>query len=187
MKNRALRIVLIAVLIGALFPGGFAQAQGFPGGRGQGRGGNRSASGNGDPADAAKRNAAATNPALSEPAIAIERELPSLRNDLLLDTTQVDAWTGFERSVRDAAQAARARQRRLLEQRQAAMVGGIDLPPGAAFNSLQDLGDDDRNRADLLTNIAQALSTLTKILDTRQAAMINRRVLQALRDPLGMG
>ena len=109
MKNRALRILLVAILIGASFAGGAAQAQGFPGGRGQDRGANRHSPGNGDPADAAKRNAAATNPVLSEPAIAIERELPSLRNELLLEVAQVDAWTVFERSVREAAQAARAR------------------------------------------------------------------------------
>jgi hypothetical protein len=178
-------MVLIAALIGALFPGGFAQAQGFPGGRGQDRGANRHSAGSGDAADAAKRNAAATNPALTEPAIAIERELPSLRSDLLLDTAQVAAWTGFERSVRDAAQAARARQRRILEQRQAATLGGIDLPSGADIHFLNDFIDDDRNRADLLTNIAQALGTLAKVLDTRQAGMINRRILQAVRDPLG--
>lgn len=187
MKNRTLWIFLIASLIGASLLGQLAQAQGFPGGRGQGRGGNRSTSGSGDATDAAKRNAAATSPALSEPALAIERELPSLRSDLLLDATQVGAWTAFERGVRDAAQAAHARQRRILEQRQATMVGGIDLPPGAAVNSLQDLIDDERNRADLLANIAQALGTLAAILDTRQAGMINRRVMQALRDPLGAG
>jgi hypothetical protein len=187
MKNRTLRIILVAALIGASLPGESAQAQGFPGGRGQDRGANRHPPGNGDQADAAKRNTAATNSGLSEPALAIERELPSLRSDLLLDRTQVDAWTAFERNVRDAAQAARARQRRILEQRQAAMVGGIDLPPGVAFSFLQELGDDDRNRADLLTNIAQALGALTKILDTRQAGMINRRVVQAVRDPLGTG
>jgi hypothetical protein len=187
MKMRTLQTFLAVSLIGASLLGSLAQAQGFPGGRGQDRGGNRRSSGNPDAADAAKRSAAASNPALTEPAIAIERELPSLRSDLLLDKSQTDAWTGFERSVRDAAQSARIRQRRILEQREAAAMGGVDLPPGAEMDYLQDLIDDNRNRADLLANIAQALGILAKVLDTRQAAMINRRVLQSLRDPLGTG
>ena len=66
-------------------------------------------------------------------------------------------------------------------------MGGIDLPPGAAITVVQDLIDDDRNRADLLTSIAQTLDTLAKTLDTRQAAMLNRHVLQAVRDSLGAG
>jgi hypothetical protein len=187
MKNGTLRAVLVAALIGTSVLAGFAQAQGFPGGRGQGRGGTRNPSGNSDQADAAKRNTAASNPALSEPALALERELPSLRSDLLLDVMQTDAWIGFERSVRDAARAAHARQRRIVEQRQAVIVGGIDLPPGAAASSLQDLIDDDRNRADLLANVVNVLGALAKILDPRQVGMINRRVVQALRDPLGAG
>lgn len=187
MNVRTLRNILAASLIGATMVGSFAHAQGFPGGRGQDRGGNRRSPGSADAADAAKRNTAATNPALSEPAIAIDRELPSLRSDLLLDKSQSDAWTGFERSVRDAAQSARVRQRRILDQREAAAMGGVDLPSGAAMDILQDLIDDNRNRADLLANIAQALDRLAKVLDPRQAAMINRRVVQSLRDPLGTG
>jgi hypothetical protein len=185
MKNQTPRIILVAALIGMSMLAGLAQAQGFPGGRGQGRGGNRNSSENSDQANLAKRNAAATNPALSEPALALERELPSLRSDLLLDLTQVDDWAGFERAVRDAAQVAHARQRRAVEQRQAAVVGGVDLPPGAALISLQGLIDDERSRADLLASITQALGTLTKVLEPRQVGMINRRILQALRDPLG--
>lgn len=184
---RTLRTILAASLIGATLLGGLAHAQGFPGGRGQDRGGNRRSSGNPDASDSAKRSAAASNPALTEPAIAIERELPSLRSDLLLDKSQMEAWTGFERSVRDAAQSARVRQRRIQDQRDAAAVGGVDLPPNADMDYLQDLIDDNRNRADLLANIAQALGSLAKVLDARQAAMINRRVVQSLRDPLGTG
>ena len=37
----------------------------------------------------------------------------------------------------------------------------------------------------VMTNVVTTLSTLAKVLDTRQAAMLNRRVVQALRDPRG--
>jgi hypothetical protein len=184
MNNRVLNAISIALLICTAAVAALADAQGFPGGRGQGRGGNRNSTDSGDAANAARRSAA-TGQSVTEPALALERELPSLRSDLLLDATQLDAWNAFERSVRDAAQAARGRQRRAVDLRQAAMVGGLDLPPDAASNSLQMWVDDERNRADLLVAIVNSLGPLTRTLDPRQAGMLNRRVVQALRDPLG--
>jgi len=184
MNSRTIRTFLFASLLAALAVDGICYAQGFPGGggHGQGRGGNRTSIG-GDHPDAAKRNAG--DPSLSEPALAIERELPSLRSDLLLDATQTQVWMAFERSVHDAAQVARARQRRIVDQRQAMSVGSTDLPPGAALDSLRNLIDDEKNRAELMANVATTLGTLATVLDARQAGMLNRRVVQALRDPLG--
>src|SRR5438552_2281094 len=105
MKINTLQSFAIAALIGLSVVTAIANAQGFPGGRGQGRGGNRGAGDTVDTPGGAKRNPGVGSLVVSEPAIALERELPSLRSDLLLDSTQVEVWTGFERSVRDAAQA----------------------------------------------------------------------------------
>ena len=185
MKHWILRIVVAGALVSTALLCGFVQAQGFPGGRGQDRGPSHRNQGNADVADAMKRRGAATTSGVSEPTLALERELPSLRADLLLDKTQLDAWAGFERSVKDAAQGARGRQRRVIDQRQDTALGGVDLAPGAAFNFLQELIDDERSRADSLAGVGQALGALIKTLDSRQTAMINRRVVQAIRDPLG--
>jgi len=183
MTISTLRAIAIAALIGLSLAAATADAQGFPGGgRGQGRGGNRG-SGDANSMNNAKRNAGDT--VVNEPAIALERELASLRSDLLLDSTQVEMWTAFERSVRDAARAAHFRQSRAAELRQTASAGGIDVPPGAAASALQDLIEEERTRADLLAGVVNALGAMVKVLDQRQAGMINRRIVQALHDPLG--
>jgi hypothetical protein len=184
LGRRILRVAVAAALIGCAAFAATAEAQRYPGAGGQGRSGNRNSPEGNDPAATARRGAA-TAPALSEPAVGIERELASLRTDLLLDASQTAAWMPFERAVRDAAQAARARQRRAFEQRQSLMIGGVDLPPGAGTSALQELIDDERQRAELLGQVLAALTALGGALDSRQSSMINRRIVQALRDPLG--
>lgn len=180
MNDRKIGIVLAAAFGILLALDGGALAQGFPGGgHGQGRGSNRAGFGN-ERGDAPKRNA--SDAPVREPALALEVELPSLRNDLLLDANQSDAWTAFEQSVHEAAQVARARERRIAAARQATLVGGVDVPMGAALNSLKDLVDDQKNRADVLSDVAAALGNFAKLLDPRQSGVLNRRIVQALQE-----
>src|SRR5512138_2109710 len=60
------------------------------------------------PGDANPRGAAQS---LTDPAAALERELPSLRIDLKLVAEQSALFDSFERGVRDAAEAGRVRVR----------------------------------------------------------------------------
>src|SRR5690242_18750303 len=76
--------------------------------------------------------------AAAEPFAALERELPSLKDDLKLDARQSDAWNAFERDVRDAAESARSRRRHILALR----TGGA--APATAPSLLSSLAEDAR-------------------------------------------
>src|SRR3982750_496887 len=65
------------------------------------------------PSRRGEQNPRPANPALADPIVAIERELPSLRTDLKLTTEQAALFDSFEREARDAADAGRLRPRHL--------------------------------------------------------------------------
>ncbi len=116
---------------------------------------------------------------IADPVFALERELPSLRADLLLDEAQVRLWAPFERSVRDAAEAARQRAKRLLEPRPA------DAPVPGAPAFVAALARDDRLRAEAMAQATERLRIVYESLTPAQRSLLDRRVLLSQSEPLG--
>jgi hypothetical protein len=151
-----------------------ASAQGFPGGGRHGPGIGNDASSTRKPpaAEASKKQAAA------DPIAALERELPSLKADIHLTAAQVAAWSAFERDVRDAAEMGRISQRHVLS------VQANETPPRAA-RLLNGLADDEKMRSDTLADVKRDFDALYALLDDKQKALLDDRVILALKEPLG--
>lgn len=161
-----------AFLALALLAGDFdAAAQGMPrrdrSGSPRDRGGDR---------DAAKATPAVV---AQEPFALIERELPSLKVDLLITADQVEAWNLFERDVRDVAELDRTRRRHVLSLRE-----GGERPP-TAIAVVATLVEDDRQKAEAAADLKRHLDALYAKLDEKQRQTLDRRVLLSQSDPLG--
>ena len=113
-----------------------------------------------------------------DPFSALERELPSLKVDLKLTADQVNAWSAFERDVREVAEMDRARKRRAIALRDAA-----DKP--GAVELMSRLADDERNKADATADLRRHLETLYALLDDTQRKMLDRRLWLSQTEPLG--
>jgi hypothetical protein len=120
-------------------------------------------------------------PLATEPWQSLERELISLRGDLRIRADQADAWNGFERAVRDAADAERDEARTIVELDEK----GAAPPTAAAF--LGRLAEDDRRKADAAARVETELHALEARLDAAQRSMLDRRVIQSQAEPLGRG
>lgn len=115
-----------------------------------------------------------------DPVIALERELPSLRTDLGLNTEQSALWGPFERSVRDAAELTRQRTKKLLAPRP------VDAPAPNALGLISALADDERMRADAMADAAARMKALYDGLTPAQRSLFDRRVLLSQSEPLGI-
>jgi hypothetical protein len=115
----------------------------------------------------------------ADPVFALERELPSLRADLGLEPGQKEAWSAFERAVRDTAELQRQRTRKLMAPRP------IDAPAPNAVAVVNSFADDDRLRAEAMAAAAERFRAVYEILAPEQRALLDRRALLALTDPLG--
>ena len=147
-----------------------AAAQGYPK-----RGGQRGEmSKSGDP-EAKKPS---TAPAL-DPFGALERELPSLKVDMMVREEQLDAWRVYERDVRDIAEMDRARRRHLLSLRE-----GGEKPPTAS-TLIATLAEDERMRYEAITDLRRHFDQLYGALEDSQRRTIDRRVIQSQVEPLG--
>lgn len=114
-----------------------------------------------------------------DPAAAIERELPSLRIDLKLTGDQAPLFDSFERQVRNAAEAGRLRARHL---------SSFRLDDGAAVTAdtvLSTFANDDSQRADAARLALERMTALYAALTPDQRNQFDRRIIQALREPLG--
>jgi hypothetical protein len=173
-------IVLAAFVAGnawAQFPSGGGVPGGMMGGPG-GRGGK-------PPSDS--REAGRTPPA-TDAVQALERELPSLRDDLFITREQLPLWAAFERDVRDIAQIARMRERQSYAGRGVAAPGdppaaGPGGPPDA-LATLQRLAEDDRARADAMNDLVAHFKALYASFSEGQRSRFEQRFALALRDPL---
>lgn len=116
---------------------------------------------------------------LQEPFAALERELPSLKVDLLLTREQVGAWSTFERGVRELAEMDRARRKHLLALRDA--EGG----PPSASRLIGMLAADDRRKAEASAELERRFGALYATLDAAQQAAIDRRVVLSQTQTLG--
>jgi hypothetical protein len=135
----------------------------------------------------------ATAPAIvsSDPIVIMERELPSLRNDLFLTGKQIALWTAFEREVRDAAQLTRARERMIYAARNFGPPGSAPSQPNTdpipdAAGFLQHLAEDDRVRAEIMADLVARFKVLYVSLNDNQKSSLEKRFALALRDPLRM-
>ncbi|APV49176.1 hypothetical protein BWI17_05470 [Betaproteobacteria bacterium GR16-43] len=118
------------------------------------------------------------SPAITDPMAALERELPSLRLDLLITKEQAALWESFERGVRDVAELGRARQKH----QTAPLESG--MPPPPALNLVRGWADDDRNRADAMNELIGKLDALTVVLTETQRKELDRRVVLSQTEPL---
>jgi hypothetical protein len=113
-----------------------------------------------------------------EPYGALERELPSLKVDLMIRAEQLDAWRMVERDVRDIAEMERARRRHLLALKSSER--------GTATAFVSSLAEDDRVKAEAAAEFKRHFDTLYAILDDAQRALLDRRVIQSQDEPLGL-
>jgi hypothetical protein len=114
-----------------------------------------------------------------EPYSALERELPSLKVDLKLNDEQLNAWSVFERDVRDVAEMDRSRRKHLMALRDAG-----ERPP-TAVTVIATLAEEDRNRADATADLKRHLDTLYAKLDESQRRTLDKRVVLSQTEPLG--
>lgn len=123
--------------------------------------------------------AAPRPPAVTDPMMALERELPSLRTDLKLNAEQLRLWDAFERRARDAAEMGRARLKRM---------ASIRVEPDKSINAVafvNGIAEDDIQRAEAMKEACVKLQTLYDTLSAEQKALLDRRVLLAQKEPLG--
>jgi hypothetical protein len=116
---------------------------------------------------------------LRDPYSALERELPSLKVDLKLAGDQVNAWSVFERDVRDVAEMARARLKHVAALREAG-----DVPP-TAVKLVAALVEDDRLKAEATGDLLRHLDALYAKLDDVQKRTLDKRVALSQTEPLG--
>lgn len=124
------------------------------------------------------RNERAAMP--SDPFPALEREMPSLKVDLMLKAEQVPAWQLFERDIRDLAESNRQRIRYLL-----ALRDPGDKPLPGAADVFGRLAADDRRRSDASADMKRHFDALYAMLDDAQRRTIDRRVVLSQTEPLG--
>ena len=117
--------------------------------------------------------------ASADPFSALEREMPSLKVDLMLTAEQVAAWSAFERDVRDVAEMDRARRRHLMSLR----TGGESPPNAVAM--IGALAEDDRLKAEASGDMKRHLEALYAKLDDSQKRVLDRRIVLSQTEPLG--
>jgi hypothetical protein len=119
------------------------------------------------------------SPAVTDPMMALERELPSLRTDLKLNAEQQRLWDAFERRARDAAEMSRARLKRM---------AAIRVEPDKRISAVafvNGIADDDIQRAEAMKETCVKLQVVYDTLSSEQKALLDRRVLLAQKEPLG--
>ena len=170
MKLRTIMILIAGIAIASTIVD--VTAQGYPG-----TGGKRGA----PPREMGKERDGRreTSTAPVEPFAALERELPSLKVDLMIRADQLDEWRVFERDVRDMAEMERARRRHLMSLRE----GGDKAP--TALTVIASLTEDARLRAEAAGDLQRHAEGLYGRLDETQRRVFDRRAVQSQTDPLG--
>jgi hypothetical protein len=170
MRLRTIMILMAGIAIASTIVD--VTAQGYPGAGGK-RGG--------PPRDMGKEREARREASAApiEPFAALERELPSLKVDLMVREDQLDDWRVFERDVRDMAEMERARRRHLMSLREAG-----DKAP-TALTVIASLTEDARLRAEAAGDLKRHAESLYGRLDETQRRVFDRRAVQSQTDPLG--
>ena len=120
-------------------------------------------------------------PVSPDPYATLERELPSLRVDLVLAPEQVERWRAFERGVRVVAELERHRLRQMLPMRDQTR----EPPEATALVAM--LAEIDRRKAEATLSLNLNLGELYAALDENQKRLLDRRVLLSQADPLSLG
>jgi hypothetical protein len=166
------KLLVGSLLLWALVASAEAQSQGGP----------RRERGEGARSELPKRERdarPATPAAPQDPFAALEREMPSLKVDLLLTAGQVEAWSAFERDVRDLSELDRTRRRQII-----AMQNREATTPNAR-EWIASLLDQDRRRAETMGELRRHLDAIYEKLDEKQRSMLDRRVVLSQTEPLG--
>jgi hypothetical protein len=120
-----------------------------------------------------------TSSGVPEPFGALERELPSMKVDLLIREEQLDDWRVFERDVRDIAEMERARKRHLMSLRESG-----DKAP-TALTLVAALAEEDRLKSEASADLKRHVESLYRKLDDGQRRTFDRRTIQSQTEPLG--
>jgi|KBSMisStandDraft_5_1062788.scaffolds.fasta_scaffold122271_2 hypothetical protein len=172
MKLRTIVILMAGISIASTIID--VTAQGYPSGSGGRRGGGQRGEAN-KPGETRREPGAG----VVDPFAALERELPSLKVDLLMREEQLEDWRVFERDVRDMAELERTRRRHLMSLRD-----GGDKPP-TALTVIASLTEDARLRAEAAGDLQRHAESLYGRFDDTQRRIFDRRTVQSQTDPLG--
>ncbi|MBL8519436.1 MAG: hypothetical protein JNK75_02085 [Betaproteobacteria bacterium] len=164
----------MALLAGALD----THAQSGPRG-GRGGPGGPGGEGRGNAQQAPRGDARPQAAPVTDPMAALERELPSLRLDLKLASDQTALFDSFSRSVRDAAEAARARVKRLHA------FNFDDTSTVSAASIVQTVTEADVARAEAMRATGERMDVLYATFNPDQRRLFDRRIMQSQREPLG--
>ncbi|HUQ28926.1 MAG TPA: hypothetical protein VM051_10050 [Usitatibacter sp.] len=107
-----------------------------------------------------------------DPFSALERELPSLEVDLMLKTSQLDAWRVFARDVREVAEMGRAWRKHATSARDAGSL-------------IASLAEDERLKHEAVADLRRHFDQLYSGLDDAQRRTLDRRAVQSQVEPLG--
>lgn len=174
LKILALTVNIVALCTPLLAFDAAAQVGGGGRGRGGSEGGPRQ---NKPPAE--RTDAKPTVAPVTDPMVAIERELPSLRIDLKLEREQGVLFDGFQRFVRDAADASRQRVRQLLSFK---FDDGSTVGAGSIVSTIAEA---DIARGEAMRGVTEKMDALYNALNADQRRMFDRRIKQSQREPLG--
>ena len=167
-------IYFAIALLGALGLGSIdACAQGRP----RGNGGSDSSRQRDTP-----RNDSAAKPTVApvtDPMLSIEREMTSLRIDLKLTPEQTPLFDSFDREVRIAARVSRERTRQLAAFR---LDDGSTV---AATSIIGTIAEADIQRGESMRQVSSKLDALQAVFTPEQRKQLDRRFVQAMREPLG--
>jgi hypothetical protein len=163
MRLRTIAIIIAGISIASTLVD--VAAQGYPGRGGHGGGSRESTA----PRESRRDS---PTPTFQDPFGALERELPSLKVDIMISAEQLD-------DVRDIAEMERARRRHLM-----ALKDSGEKPP-TALTLIGSLTEDARLRAEAAQDLQRHLETLYAKLDDAQRRTLDRRTIQSQTDPLG--
>ena len=141
-------------------------AQGMPGG-GMGHGGRGHS---GQDRNGAPRQPDAGSAHVPNPLRAMLGEMPKLRADLLLTSTQIAPWSLMEDALRDSVELGRMR---------------APTPVATANGSnpelfVQDLAENEHALADALTRLSATMKSALAVLTPRQAKLVQERFANAI-------
>lgn len=109
------------------------------------------------------------------PLRAMLAQMPKLRADLLLTSTQLPAWSAMEDALRDSVELARARAPTDTTNSANANDGGLD-----AGLFVQDMADKEHAYSDALARVVATMKTALASLNSRQSKLVHDRFAAAI-------
>lgn len=166
LRTHILQAALGVATAAALIVSPAGSSQGMGGGMGHGGHGH---SGQERAPSSRPADAAATH--VPNPLRAMLGEMPKLRSELLLTSTQIAPWSLMEDALRDSVELG-SRPR---AQAPASTAGG-----GSPQLFVQDLADSEHALADALTRLSSTMKTALAVLTPRQSKLVQERFTAAI-------